>query len=166
MRKGFVYSIVLVLSLSLMSAMCSSDDDDMPSNNSAQIAQVEDAVETGTWRITNFVDSGQDETNDFSGYEFTFASNGTLFATNGTMSYTGTWSVTGDDDNDDDSIDDDGSASNDDLDFNIFFSVPDTDDFEDLNDDWDIVSFSNTVINLIDEDDNPNDTDVLTFERN
>ncbi len=28
-------------------------------------------VESGTWRITNFNDSGQDETSDFTGYNFT-----------------------------------------------------------------------------------------------
>jgi hypothetical protein len=167
MRKGFFYGILSVLSFSLMSAMCSSDDDGSQSDNSAQIAQIENTVEAGTWRITNFVDSGQDETNDFSGYEFTFASNGTLTATNGTTSYSGTWSVTSDDDSsDDDSSDDDGSSSNDDLDFNISFPVPDSNDFEDLNDDWDIVSYSDTVINLIDISGGNGDTDVLTFERN
>lgn len=158
MRTGFFHGMILLLSLSLMSAMCSSDDDDMSNNNSVEIAQVENTAATGTWRVTNFVDSGQNETSDFNGYEFTFTSNGVLTATNGSTNYNGTWFV-GDDD---DSSDDD-----DDLEFNLFFSVPATDDFEDLNDDWDIVSYSDTVINLIDfNDDNASDTDELTFERN
>ena len=166
MRKGFFHGLVLLLSISLMSAMCSSDDDGSQSNNSAEIAQVENTAEAGTWRVTNFVDSGQDETNDFSGYEFTFASNGTLTATNGTTSYTGSWFISDDDSSDDDSSDDDGSSSNDDIEFNIFFNVPDSNDFEDLNDDWDIVSYSDNTINLIDISGGNGDTDVLTFERN
>ena len=166
MRKGFFYGMVLVLSFSLMSAMCSSDDDVNQGDTSAEIAQVENTVQTGTWRITNFVDSGQDETNDFSGYEFTFASNGTLTATNGTTSYTGSWFISDDESSDDDSSDDDGSSSTDDIDFNIFFPVPDSNDFEDLNDDWDIVSYSDSIINLIDISGGNGDTDILTFERN
>ena len=157
MKKGFFYSVLLVLSFSLV-VSCSTDDDNNSTNNSVQIAQVETTIETGTWRITNFNDSGQDETIDFNGYVFTFSSNGTLTATNGATSYTGTWSVTGDDSSDDDSSDD--------LDFNISFPVPDTDDFADLNDDWDIVSYSDTTINLIDVSGGNGDTDVLTFQRN
>ena len=166
MRTGLFKSVLVVLSISLMSSMCSSDDDDGNSNtNSQQISQVENTVETGTWRVSNFVDSGQDETNDFNGYDFTFSANGILTATNGTTTYSGTWSVTGDD-SDDDSSDDDGSSSNDDLDFNIFFSVPDTNDFEDLNDDWDILSFTETTINLNDVSGGNGDIDILTFVRN
>jgi hypothetical protein len=159
MRKGFFHGLALVLSLSLLSAMCSSDDDGSQSNNNAEIAQVENTLETGTWRVANMVDSGQDETNDFSGYEFTFASNGTITATNGTTSYTGSWFISDDDSSDDDSSDDD-------LEFNIFFNVPDSNDFEDLNDDWDIVSYSDNTINLIDISGGNGDTDILTFERN
>lgn len=160
MKKEFLYRIALVLSFSLV-VSCSTDDDNNSTNNSVQIAQVENIAETGTWRVTNFNDSGQDETNDFNGYVFTFSSNGILTATNGTTSYTGTWSVTGDD-----SSDDDGSSGNDDLDFNISFPVPDTDDFADLNDDWDIVSYSDTTINLIDVSGGNGETDLLTFQRN
>lgn len=158
MRKGFFYGIVLVLSLSLMSAMCSSDDDGMANNTSAQIAEVQSIAETGTWRITNFMDSGQDETSNFIGYEFTFGPNGMLSATNGANTYTGIWSI---------SIDDDSSGGDDDgLEFDIDFAVPESNMFDDLDDDWDIVSYSDTLINLIDIDDDGNDTDILTFERN
>lgn len=155
MKKGFLYSVVLVLSLSLI-ASCSTNEDDSPNNN-VDIQQFESTAETGTWRVTNLVDSGEDETSDFNGYDFTFSSNGTVTATNGTTTYNGTWSVTSDDSDDDDDSD---------VEFNLFFSVPDSNDFDDLNDDWDIVNYSDTVINLIDLDDIGVDTDVLTFERN
>ena len=155
MKKGFYFGLLLMLSFSLMSSTCSSDDDDGGQiDNSQEIAQIENDVQSGTWRITSYVDSGQDETNDFNGYTFTFGSDGTLTAENGTNTMTGTWSVT-----------DDSSRSSD-IDFNIFFPVPDTNDFEDLNDDWDIVSSMSTKLELIDVSGGNGGTDTLTFEKN
>ncbi|MDG1730837.1 MAG: hypothetical protein P8K68_11235 [Algibacter sp.] len=149
MKKSFLYFVALVLSLSIIIS-CSSNDDDSP-KNTIDIQQLESTAETGTWRVTNLVDSDEDETSDFNGYDFTFSANGTVTATNGTTTYNGTWSITSDDS---------------DVEFNLFFPVPDTDNFEDLNDDWDIVSYSDTIINLIDVSGGNADTDVLTFERN
>lgn len=160
MKKVFNLGFILMLSLTLMSSMCSNDDDDNPNNNSQQIAQIEDNVQTGTWRVSNFIDSGENETSDFSGYDFTFNMDGSLVASNGINTFTGTWSIT------DDSNSNDDSNSDDDIDFNIFFPVPDSNDFEDLNDDWDIVSATSTRIELIDISGGNGDTDLLTFERN
>ena len=161
MKKVFNLGLLLMLSFSLMSSMCSSDDDDGSSNNnSQQIAQIENTAQSGSWRITNFNDSGDNETSDFNGYDFTFNSDGSLVATNGSNTLTGTWSVT------DDSNSSDDSSSDDDIDFNIFFSVPDTSDFEDLNDDWDVVTTSSTRIELIDISGGNGGVDMLTFERN
>jgi hypothetical protein len=142
--------------------MCSSDDDDgSPNNNSQQIAGIENTAESGTWRITNFNDSGQNETSDFNGYNFSFNSDGSLVATNSSDTMTGTWSVT-----DDSNSSSDDSNDDDDIDFNIFFPVPETNIFEDLNDDWDIVSTSSTRIELIDISGGNGGTDMLTFEKN
>ena len=156
MKKEFYFSLLVMLCFSLMSSSCSNNDDDGGViDNSEQIAQVENTVESGTWRITNFIDSGENETSDFAGYNFSFNSDGSLDATNGTDTLTGTWSVT-----------DDSSSSDDDIDFNIFFPVPDTNDFEDLNDDWDIVSYTSTRIELIDISGANARTDKQTFEKN
>lgn len=160
MKNQFYIGLLLLLSFSLMSSTCSSDDDAM-SDNSQQIAQIEVQATSGTWRITNFVDSGVDETADFNGYDFTFNTDGNLIATNGANTLNGTWSVT-----DDSNGSSDDSNDNDDIDFNIFFPVPDSYDFEDLNDDWDVVSNSATQIILIDISGGNGGTDNLTFERN
>jgi hypothetical protein len=144
MKKIMLFAIGSMLVL----ASCKKDD-------VKAIEAIEEEVSSGTWRITNFVDSGTDETANFSGYNFTFSSNGTLAATNGTTSYTGTWSVT-------DSNSSDDSA--DDLDFNIFINA--SNDFEDLNDDWDISSHSASVISLIDVSGGNGGTDYLTFTKN
>jgi len=118
-------------------------------------SSIQDIVQMGTWRITSFIDSGTDETNDFSGYNFTFESSGTLNANNGTNNYNGTWSITGSNSNGD---------GLDDLEFNINFNL--TNDFEDLNDDWDFISQTATKIELIDINGGNNETDYLTFEKN
>lgn len=161
MKKGFYFGVLVMLGFSLMSSMCSNDDDGgNPSNNTQQIAQIESTAESGSWRITNFNDSGQNETSDFTGYAFTFNSDGSLIATNGSDSLTGTWSVTNDSNSSDD------SSSDDDIDFNIFFPVPESNNFEDLNDDWDITSVSSTKIELIDISGGNGGTDILVFEKN
>ena len=150
-----------MLSFSLMSSMCTNDDDGgIPNNNSQQISQIENTAESGTWRITSFNDSGQDETSDFNSYDFSFNADGSLVATNGSNTMTGTWSVTNGSNSNDD------SSSDDDIDFNIFFPVSESNNFEDLNDDWDIVSTSSTKIELIDISGGNGGTDMLTFEKN
>lgn len=140
---------------------CSNDDDsnDQDQNNDNSAAQTSQIVEVGTWRITKFIDSGDNETADFNGYSFTFNNGGVLTATNGNETVTGTWSITDDNSSS-------GDDSSDDDDFNIFFPVPDTNKFEDLNDDWDFVSISNTKIELIDISGGNGGTDELTFEKN
>ncbi|NIX63803.1 hypothetical protein HB672_02555 [Gaetbulibacter sp. S0825] len=143
-----------MLCFSLMSLTCSNDDENVNDNNQ-QISQIENIVESGTWRITNYIDSGENETSDFTGYNFSFNSDGSLIASNGTNTLTGTWSIT-----------DDSSSSDDDIDFNIFFPVSDNNDFEDLNDDWDIISNTSTKIELIDISGGNGGTDNLTFEKN
>lgn len=106
------------VSLVLLTTACTTDSesDEMP--NLAQLqADVEEITNTamaGPWSITNFVDSGKNETADFEGYGFSFNKDGSLVADNGNVTVTGTWSVTIDDDSNDDSNDDSSSNDNDD----------------------------------------------------
>ena len=155
--KNYKFSTILSLCAIALFIACSSDDDNGSSNNSSEITQIRNQVIDGSWRITSFIDSGQDETSDFNGYNFTFTSNGNLNATNMTNTETGNWSV---------SNSSNSSSSSNDIDFNINFNVPDTHDFHDLNDDWDIVSYTSTTIVLIDVSGGNGGTDNLTFEKN
>ncbi|SHJ02974.1 hypothetical protein [Algibacter luteus] len=145
--------IILMIQVVLLSFISCSNDDDSSSINVNN--QVQKNVQSGTWRITKFEDSGKDETNHFTGYNFTFNSTGVLNANNGITNYDGTWSLTHSN-SDDDSVDD--------LDFNINFNL--TNDFEDLNDDWDLISQTATKIELIDISGGNGGTDYLTFEKN
>lgn len=154
MKKTSIFPVLICIFLLNVAGMCSSDND---SSQSADPTPVINIVSQGTWYISSYIDSGVDETNHFTGYNFTFGTGSVLTATNGVNSYTGTWSVTADNSTDDD----DPSG---DLDFNVMFNTPVN--FEDLSDDWDIVSKTNTEIQLIDVSGGGGGTDYLTFQKN
>ena len=156
MKTGY-YKIMVIVTLSLLLFSCSSDDT-LPEDNAAIIDQIEERIKSGTWSITSYIDSGDNETNDYAGYNFTFNENGSLVASNGTNVINGTWSIT------DDSNSSNDDSNDNDVDFNIAFSAPPN--FEELSDDWDIVSASSTKIDLIDVSGGNGGTDTLVFERN
>ena len=151
---------VLIVMACLVVVLSCSNGDDSSTETMSTANQVENIASSGAWRITYFYDTDHEETGNFSGYSFTFNMDGTLVAVNGSTTVTGTWSVT---DNSGSSSDDDGNSSSNDNDFNIFFASPD--DFQDLTDDWDIISISNDQIELIDVSGGNGGTDYLTFNR-
>jgi len=164
MKKNILLRTMTLLVLLFIS--CSSDNGDEINsfNSAADIQEISNLVSSGTWVITSFVDSGSDETTNFTGYGFSFNADGILVADNGTDTVNGTWSVTDDSgsdgSNDDSSIDD----SSDDIDFNIFFASPSN--FNELSEDWDIVSRTESRIELIHVSGGNGGTDNLTFEKN
>lgn len=124
---------------------CSNNDDNNP------VPSIDpDAPATGTWRVTLFTDNGKDETSDFSGYIFTFDSNGTAIAAKGGgISKNGSWSV---------------SSSS--KKFNLNFGVKSDANkpLGELTDNWEIISVSATEIKL--KDDNDASGEFLTFNQN
>lgn len=154
-RKILYVLLVFIISTGIIS--CSKDDNNTPINDtSAEIQQTRNLMISSDWIITNFNDSGQNETSNFNGYNFVFNMDGSLVATNGSNVVNGTWSIVDDSSNDD-------SNDNDDIDFNIFFSSPD--EFNELSEDWNIVSESDTRIELIHVSGGNGGTDQLTFEK-
>ena len=142
--KILVGSIAIILA----SSSCKKEDVKQKEN-------IETEITSGTWRISYFNDSGINETENFNSYNFTFNSNGTLTAANGSNTYSGTWTITDSNSNDD---------SSEDLDFNIYFNQ--TNNFENLNDDWDIISHSPSELKLKDVSGGNGGTDELTFVKN
>lgn len=119
-----------------------------------QVKKVEKAVTQGTWKITRFIDSGDDETPSYANATLVFDQNGTLVLNHGN-SYSGTWSIGNDSDDDD-------HPSKDDLEFNISLPTP----HESLSDDWHITDHSDSKITLEDlDDDEPHKSDYLTIEK-
>lgn len=152
MAKIVVYitKVVIIIATLLLFLACQSDDSN-DNTTSTDINAVVAVVTNGTWKITYYYDSDKEETSNFSGYTFTFTSNGVLTATNGTLTHSGTWSISNDDDNKSD------------LDFNIAFSAPAT--FVDLTEDWDIIEKTSTSIKLKDVSGGDGLTDYLTFTK-
>lgn len=119
------------------------------------IKKVEKTVTEGTWKITKFIDSGDDETSSYSSAVLSFTSDGKVVLTHGST-YAGTWSVKKESKGDDDSSDDSG------LEFNLSIPSP----HASLSDDWHIENYSDSKINLYDLDkDEPNKSDYLTIEK-
>lgn len=151
--KHMKRTIFLVLGIVFMLSACS--------KNKAlekEIEQIEDAVLLGDWTISKMIDSGDDETSNFQGYIFTFKEDGSLVATNNATTYNGTWSITKSSSSDDDSNDSD-------IDFNITFNVSESNDFDDLIDDWDVLTHSDYKIELQDISGGNGGADLLTFTR-
>lgn len=155
MKKMKLISAFMFLFIATAFSSCT-DEDDTVVNNSVDPTPVINIVNNGTWRITFYEDLSVDETSNFTGYNFSFGAGNVLTATNGTNTYSGTWSVTSDN-----SLDD--SPSND-LDFNIAFAAPAN--FADLTDDWNIISYTATKIQLIHVSGGGGGTDYITFEKN
>jgi len=151
-----ITKIILAFFIYTGLAMSCDKDDDNTQQLETTVQQTQNTAQSGSWKITYFFDSDQNETNHFNGFTFTFDENGSLVGVNGSTTITGTWSVT-----DSNSSDDDGGSS--DVDFNIFFASPP--DFEDLSDDWDIISVTNSKIELTDVSGGNGGTDFLTFEK-
>lgn len=142
-------ALLMTMTLVFILASCSNSSD--PSVPSQTVIQ--NNVQSDSWKITYFNDSGKDETSHFSGYAFTFGASGTLTAS-GSSTYAGSWSIT-DSNSNDDSVDN--------LDFNILFNLGN--DFDELSEDWNIISQSSMRIELIHISGGNGGTDYLTFEK-
>ncbi|HEX9979422.1 MAG TPA: hypothetical protein VGB50_02525 [Flavobacterium sp.] len=160
MKKILLFPAMAGLFMLNVASTCSSDDDN--SSSSQNTTEVVNTVSQGTWRVTSFVEDGDDHTNYFSNFTFTFAGSNVLTAVNGTTTYTGAWSVTNDHSGNDD--DDSGHHSSNDVDFNIAFSAPNN--FEELTEDWHILERTDTKIRLEHVSGGDGSIDTLTFEKN
>ena len=139
----------LIIALSLLS--CSEENDSPPEQVQTQIKEI---LKSGTWKITRFEDSGKDETGHFSAYDFTFRSSNILTADNGMNQLDGNWSIM-DDSSADDNLDD--------LDLIVHFSESSA--FEELNEDWNFISYSESLVELIHVSGGNGGTDYLTLEK-
>jgi hypothetical protein len=99
------------------------------------------------WTISSFIDDGDNDTSDYNNVTFTFNANGSVVAQRNNQSRTGAWVST---------------IDNGQIELDIQFSGPAL--LNDLNEDWDVVSFSANQLEL--EDVSPGDADFLTFTRN
>ena len=138
--------------LSILLFILGCGDDPNPEEN-PKIEEVKSIVLNGKWQIVYFFDTDEEETDKFTGYTFQFLPSGSVVATDGPGSVSGAWSIT----------DQSNSNGHSDIDFNISFTTAPL--LDELSEDWEIISTSNTKIELRHISGGNGGTDLLTFEK-
>lgn len=136
---------IKILALGLMSmaliTACKKDEKISPSNSS-------NVLQDSNWKVTLFSEDGVNETSYFSGYTFDFMDGGVVKATSGSSTVNGTWGTR----------EDSGKTK---LDLNF----DDVNNFDELDEDWEILTQSSTKIELKHVSGGNGGTDLLTFEK-
>ncbi|MCR9182685.1 MAG: hypothetical protein NXH73_07140 [Flavobacteriaceae bacterium] len=149
MKSKHLLSIFSALFMSLLLFSCSSDDDSNSGDSGTVIAQLETSIKSGNWRVSNFLEDGNNQTSNFNGYVFTFGDNGSITAENGSTTKTGTW-VTG--------IDDSTPK--------FIINFPDNNGpFEEISEDWRIENSTNSKIDLKHVSGGDGSIDLLSFTK-
>ncbi len=107
-------------------------------------------LSTGSWFVNLLEENGTDHTANFNEYEFTFLRNGSAVATSSNNTINGFWTAEIDSGN---------------LDFILNFETGTNNNFDELNDDWDVLEATQSIIRLSDVSGGGGGTDYLTFGR-
>ncbi len=138
----FVFTAFAMLLLSAF-ASCSNSDDNSSGGNNNQTPNA------GTWKVSYFYDK-KDETGNYAAYTFEFGTDGSLSASNGSQTWSGTWQT---------GIDD--SANKFLIDFNG--TLPSA--LSELEEDWRIISIEDNFMHFEHTSGGNGDTDVLKFTK-
>ena len=138
--------LILPMLMLLFTVACSDNSNDDDTSNITQ-TQLQTTVSGKTWVITSYVDDGNNQTSNFSGYDFTFNSDGSASATNGTTTVNGTWSY---------------GSDNSTPKFILYFGM--SSPFDELDEDWKIVSLTTSKISLDNISGGDGSLSTLVFE--
>ena len=133
---------LIFISILVSFAACKKNNDSSPSST------INTNVQQGSWRISLFDNKGVDETVDFNGYIFSFASGGIVTAVGSNGQVSGTW-ATGTD----------NSTSK------LILTFPAVSPFEELNEDWEVHGQSSSEIKLKHVSGGSGDISYLNFEK-
>jgi hypothetical protein len=139
----FAFAAFSILMLSLF-ASCTSNDDNSSGGNNNNVNP-----NPGKWKLTYFFDK-KDETGNYTGYTFDFGSDGSLSATNGGQSWSGTWQT---------GIDDRANK------FLIDFTGTLPSALAELEEDWRIIAIEDDFMHFEHTSGGNGDTDVLKFAK-
>jgi hypothetical protein len=98
MRKSSRIAPYVALTAAILLAACSGGNDTTnPAGPVTQPSTVSSVITAGTWAVGTLTQNAEDKANQFSGYTFTFsrsgdAESGTVTATKGGNTISGTWS--------------------------------------------------------------------------
>ncbi|MBT8274306.1 MAG: hypothetical protein KJO77_10900 [Bacteroidia bacterium] len=102
-------------------------------------------LEDGLWFVASYTEDSDDQTANYNGYQIDFMAGGNVTADNGSI-INGTWAV---------------QSSGNVLVLDFGTSVP----FDEFNDDWDVISVSDTQVVIQDVSGGNGGTDTLTLEK-
>ena len=116
-----------------------------PANNGNGGFELSSVIVDGIWIVSTYLDNDIDNTNDFAGFSFDFEIGGVVVATNGGTT-NGTWS---------------SENGNNKLVLNFGTTMP----LDEFNDDWDVISVTDTQIELRDVSGGDGGIDTLIFTK-
>lgn len=139
--KTIKFLALALLAITAVSS-CKKDEKISPSNSAA-------VLQDTSWKVTLFSEDGVNETSYFTGYSFDFMDGGIVKATSGSNTVNGTWGTR----------EDSGKTK---LDLNF----DDVNNFDELDEDWEILTQNSSKIELKHVSGGDNSIDLLTFEKN
>lgn len=150
-------TLVLIVLAALVFASCSKNE--TSSDPIADLTVKSNMVAESQWVISQFMDSGKDETSDYSEYKFKFNNDGTLLAISSSATFNGTWVLAQGQSNPDDS----GNNSGDDKLHKLTITISGNSYMDDLSHKWLVDKITSTEIWL--RDDNLTSNEVVKFGR-
>ena len=147
MKKLKLISILSLLFVLNVASMCSDDDD--TSSQVSNPTEIASTLADGQWIVTLYKENDVVQTSNYSGYNFTFGTDGALSATNGSTTQLGDWS----------SYIDSGYTK-----LDLMFTAVDG-PFEEISEDWRVISRTTTKIELKHISGGDGSSDYLTFEK-
>lgn len=145
-------ALLPLLSALLLFVSCSKSD--TADSSAVDIATGTQKVSTGDWAVTQYTDSGKDETADYSGYRFQFNTDGTFFVTTSAGNYSGTWIL---------STGSSSGSSSDDSYNRLKITITGNKQMDDVSKNWLVVKISDNEIWL--SDDNAASNEHIRFGR-
>ncbi|MDN3724109.1 hypothetical protein QRD02_06915 [Aequorivita sp. SDUM287046] len=139
---------ILIL-LAIVTFVSCSSDDDSGNVNTNEFEQIKTTLPQGEWKVSKLIDGNSDHTVDFESFVFTFNEDGTVRAQNDLFTENGIWAY------------DNSSSNREELVLQFSEQTP----FDEINDDYDIVSVSNSTIELSDESGDNGEIELLTFTK-
>lgn len=114
-----------------------------PSSNGNGGSELGTVLVDGFWTVSSYLDDGNDETNDYNGFTFDFEADGSVVADNGSAT-NGTWASQNGDNK-------------------LILDFGDMMPLDEFNDDWDVISVSDTQVELRDVSGGDGGVDTLIF---
>jgi hypothetical protein len=154
-KTKIMNALFLLPALAILFASCSKNDS--TSDPAADLTTQKNMVAQSDWTVTQYTDSGVDETSDYSGYKFKFNTDGTLVAVFTDTSISGTWALA----QGSASTDDSGNDATDDKFNKLTINITGNKQMDHLSHKWLTDKITATEIWL--RDDNVASNEILRF---